>query len=104
LASGTHVGTLYTCACDQMKGDPIWVELQMGSQKAQTQVRGSHNSVFDQVFRFYLEPDEVETGVIFMRIYSTRTYGGKQLLGKCKVEVRVCACVCVCDVWVCVGV
>jgi WD40 repeat protein len=73
---------------DDMKGDPIWVELLNGSQKLQTRVKGSHSATFNEVFRIYIEPEDLEKGVVQARIYTTRTFGGKQLLGKCKFEIR----------------
>ena len=72
---------------DDMRGDPIWVEMQFGGQKVQTKVKGSHSANFNEVFRLYLEPEDLETGIVYVRIYTTRTFGGKQLLGRCKFEI-----------------
>ena len=69
------------------KGDPLWIELHLGSQKCETKIRGTHSANFNEMFRFYIEPGELGTAQINVRIYSTRTFGGKQLIGKCKVEV-----------------
>ena len=71
---------------DDMKGDPIWIELAMGEQKMQTKVKGSQSSNWNECFRFYFERHELESAIVHLKIYSTRTFGGKQLLGKCKIE------------------
>jgi len=73
---------------DGIKGDPIWVELQMGAQKVQTKVRGSHSAVFNEAFRFYLDGVELASAFVNVRIYSTRTFGGKQLVGKSKIPLQ----------------
>jgi WD40 repeat protein len=73
---------------DDMKGDPIWIELQMGNQKFQTKVKGSQSSNWDEMFRFYMEPEDLETAVVVGRIFTTRTFGGKKLLGKVKIEMQ----------------
>ena len=73
---------------DEMKGDPLWIEMQFGGQRAQTQVKGSHSANWNEVFRFYIDdPDDREKGVINIRVYTTRIFGGKQKLGSMKIAI-----------------
>eukprot|EP00290_Baffinella_frigidus_P046679 CAMPEP_0180403662 /NCGR_PEP_ID=MMETSP0989-20121125/39555_1 /TAXON_ID=697907 /ORGANISM="non described non described, Strain CCMP2293" /LENGTH=228 /DNA_ID=CAMNT_0022406933 /DNA_START=66 /DNA_END=749 /DNA_ORIENTATION=+ len=74
---------------DGMRGQPVWIELELNGQRAKTQTLGSLQSQFNELHRFYLSFNEHTTGIVHFKVFTTKTYGGKRLLGKAQFPLSV---------------
>ncbi|KAJ1472907.1 hypothetical protein T484DRAFT_1838453 [Baffinella frigidus] len=61
----------------------------MNRQRAKTQTLWGLQSQFNELHRFYLSFNEHTTGIVHFKVFTTKTYGGKRLLGKAQFPLSV---------------
>jgi len=66
------------------QGHPVWIEADMNGQRHKTQTLGSLNAQFNELLRFYLEPGELASAVVNFRVFTTKLFGGRRLLGRAR--------------------